>query len=295
MSSQYTHIVLSGGGMSGLVYLGALRYLQQEGYDQHIRHIAGSSIGALFGAAFALGVSMGDLENRFKAFFQDPENTAIHISMDSILSSIDNLGLDNGSRLVDPIADLLGKMTFLEFSKKTGKNLVISATHVQTMGPTYFSVDTTPHVIVADAVCASMAIPMLIRPIEIGDDLYIDGGVTDNLAMNAFINVVPETILILHLAASVIPNRTIGNKPYPMKYFTSMMETYMCNYLSRRLLESTYPSYCKFPICPVAFAPFVWEDDRFIIKISNEKIDESFAAGYTRIQEFLESIKPKAC
>jgi NTE family protein len=294
MSSQYTHIVLSGGGMSGLVYLGALRYLQQEGYDQHIRHIAGSSIGALFGTAFALGISMGDLENRFKAFFNNPENTAIHISMDTILSSIDNLGLDNGRRLITPIADLLRNMTFLEFSKKTGKNLVISATHVQTRSPTYFSVDSTPHVIVADAVCASMAIPLLVRPVEIGDDLYIDGGITDGVAINAFINVAPETILILHLVRTSVKNNNF-DKPSPMKYFTSMMETYMSNYLSRLLLETTYPNYCKFTQCPVSFAPLVWEDDRFIVKISDEKVDESFAAGYRRIQEFLESIKPKAC
>mgnify|MGYP003344579892 CR=1 FL=1 len=58
MSITFTHLVLSGGGLSGLLYLGSLRYLQQEKYDVQIKHIAGTSIGAFFGTAFGLGISI---------------------------------------------------------------------------------------------------------------------------------------------------------------------------------------------------------------------------------------------
>jgi predicted acylesterase/phospholipase RssA len=291
MTHQYTHLVLSGGGMSGMVYLGALRYLQQEGYDKHIRHIAGASIGALFAAAFAFGISMGDLENRFKEFYNNKEKCSIPLSMEMIIFSIDTLGIDDGRRLIDPIKDLLGHMTFLEFSKKTGKNLIISATHMETMNPTYFSVDITPHVLVADAVRASMAVPMLVKPVGIGEDFYIDGGVTDGVPINAFMNVPHETILILHLTRASIKVKSIGVKLSPVKFITSMLQTYLRNYLGIRLLETMYPHYCQFTICPISFAPLVWEDDRFIMQISDEKIDASFAAGYTRIQEFFETRK----
>jgi NTE family protein len=286
MTTQYTHIVLSGGGMSGLVYLGVLRYLQQEGYDKNIRHIAGASIGALFATAFAIGMSMGDLEKNFKIFFADYEKCKIPVSMASLIQSYDNLGIDDGKRLIEPIQDVIGNLTFLELSKRTGKDLVISATHLYSMEPTYFSVNLTPHVRVIDAVRASMAVPIFIKPVEIGDDYYIDGGISDGVPINAFPNVNPDSVLILHLTRQskrIEEHHTIS----PLRIILSMLQSYLRNYLAQKLLESKYPHYCPFNSCPVGFVPLVWENDECILKILPEKIDQSFEKGYEQIQEFL--------
>jgi predicted acylesterase/phospholipase RssA len=289
MSKHYTHLVLSGGGMSGLVYLGALRYLQQEGYDKHILHIAGASIGALFATAFALDMSMGDLEQKYKEFLSNEEKCLLPtFTMDTIIESYDNLGVDDGKRLTEPIEEIVGNLTFLELSKKTGKNLIISATHIETMLPTYFSVDNTPNVLVLDAVKASMAIPLFVRPIEIGDDYYMDGGVTDGIPVNAFTNVSPESILVLHLARNSVKVKCLQEKPSFIKLMTSMLQTFLRNYLGIRLLENTYPNYCQFTMCPVSFIPLKWEDEKLKISISNEKIDESVIVGYTKLQQFLQ-------
>jgi len=292
MSLQYTHLVLSGGGLSGLVYLGALRYLQQEGYDKNILHISGSSIGAFFAAAFALNISMSELENRFKIFFKDTEKCTIPVSMDSLLHSYDNLGIDDGKRLIHVIHDYLGHMTFLELSKKTGKNLIISTTHVATMQPTYFSVDITPHVIVADAVRASMAVPLFIRPVEIGEDLYVDGGITDGVPIEPFAHVPEKLILILHLSQKAEKKQELIEiqKPIFIKFITSILETYLSNYLSIRLLTNTYTNYCRFKKCPISFLPFIWDNDSssLVMRIDDKQIDDSFAAGYQRVQSFLD-------
>ena len=85
MTQIYTHLVLSGGGMSGLVYLGALKYLRESGYDKNILHVAGASIGALFATAFVLGISMEELTQRYKALFNDSEYCTISFSMTSRL------------------------------------------------------------------------------------------------------------------------------------------------------------------------------------------------------------------
>jgi predicted acylesterase/phospholipase RssA len=289
MRKQYTHLVLSGGGMSGLLYLGALRYLQQEGYDENIRHIAGASIGALFATAFAAGMSMGDLEQKYKDFLHNEEKCKIvHMTMDTLFTIYNNNGIDDGTRMIEPIQDVIGKMTFLELSKKTGKNLVIVATHTCTMLPTYFSVDTTPNVIVLDAVKASMAIPLFVKPVEIGEDTYIDGGVTDGIPVNAFQNVPHDSMLIFHLSHDFNKPKEFAKKPTLFKLLAAMFETYTANYLGIRLLETQYPHYCKFSVRPVAFLPLEWSNSQFCLKISDEKIDESFAVGYKRICEFLE-------
>ena len=121
MNKQFTHLVLSGGGMSGLVYLGTLRYLQQEGYDKHIKHIAGTSIGAFFAAVFALDISMGELEQRVKKFINNRQNCTIPCSLDVLFAMPNTLGIDDSQRLVTMLDDILSKLTFLELSKKTGK------------------------------------------------------------------------------------------------------------------------------------------------------------------------------
>ena len=279
--------------MSGLLYLGALRYLQQEGYNNYIRHISGASIGALFAAAFTIDMSMGELEVRFKNFIKDKTHSNIPLSFDTILQSFNDLGIDDGHRLVDIIKDKFEYMTFLELSKKTGKNLIISATHVDTMQPTYFSLDTTPNVLVIEAIRASIAVPFLIKPVEIGNDFYVDGGVTDGVPIYVFNNTPPETILILHLS-KVTNSKIILNsdeqkvKPSILTYISSMFQTYLRNYLSINLLEMKYPNYCRFTNCPISFAPLIWNDNELILKITEEEIDQSFAVGYTHMQKFIE-------
>lgn len=60
------YLVFSGGGLSGLIYLGTLRYLQQENYYKKIKHIAGTSVGSIFATAFALNIPISEFESKVK-------------------------------------------------------------------------------------------------------------------------------------------------------------------------------------------------------------------------------------
>jgi hypothetical protein len=236
---------------------------------------------------------MGDLEQKYIDFLHNEDKcTIVSLTPDTMITklliSYDNLGIDSGDRLIEPIQDAVGKLTFLELSKKTGKNLVIVATHTSTMRPTYFSVDTTPHVLVLDAVRASMAIPLFIKPVEIGDDTYIDGGITDGVPVNAFPNISHDSILIFHMSYDFSKTPEFAKKPTLIKLLLSMFETYCANYLGVRLLETQYPNYCKFIQRPIEFLPLHWDNNQFYLKISDEKIDESFAVGYKQTCDFLE-------
>jgi predicted acylesterase/phospholipase RssA len=91
--------------------------------------------------------------------------------------------------------------TFEEYTKTTGKSLVIVAADVNKQSSIYFSEKKSPNVNVIDAVKASMAIPLAFPGQKIGtstikvkdgilyDDenepiTYIDGGMYDNYALN---------------------------------------------------------------------------------------------------------------
>lgn len=296
MNSQFTHLVLSGGGMSGLVYLGTLRYLQQEGYDKNIKHIVGTSIGAFFATMFALDISMGELEERIKKFLNNKENCIIPCSLDTVFTVPNLLGIADSQILINMIDDIISKITFLELSKKTGKNLVITVTNVNTMQSTYFSVDTSPHVLISEAVRASMAIPLLFKPVEIGEEYYIDGGINDVIPINIFnnANVSPDAVLIVTLSRTIEKNNEDSTQlPSLIKYISSIFQATMSNFQSMYLIDKKYKYLHKINNCPVSFAPLVWKDNELILKISDQEIDESIALGYTEIQKFIHKKFPK--
>lgn len=79
---------------------------------------------------------------------------------------------------------------FSDLRSAGARPLKIVATNITTKQVTVFSADTTPGVIVADAVCASICIPMLFEPHKVcidGTDAYfIDGGPLSNLPLWTF-------------------------------------------------------------------------------------------------------------
>jgi predicted acylesterase/phospholipase RssA len=69
------------------------------------------------------------------------------------------------------------------FCKLTGLSLHLYATDYSTFDVKEFSAETTPKVKYLDAVYASMALPLLFKPIKIEDRLYLDGSVLINYPM----------------------------------------------------------------------------------------------------------------
>ena len=53
MINKTVSLVLGSGGARGLAHIGAIKYLEEDGYD--IRSISGCSIGALIGGIYACG------------------------------------------------------------------------------------------------------------------------------------------------------------------------------------------------------------------------------------------------
>ena len=58
--------IFGGGGVRGLCYVGALKALKE--YNIPIESIAGSSVGAVFAALFAVGYDYNEIKNLFLNF-----------------------------------------------------------------------------------------------------------------------------------------------------------------------------------------------------------------------------------
>ena len=57
-----THLVLSGGGMRGVIFIGALRYIYINNINKNIKHIAGCSIGAFIGLMIVFKLTIEEMD-----------------------------------------------------------------------------------------------------------------------------------------------------------------------------------------------------------------------------------------
>ncbi len=73
--------------------------------------------------------------------------------------------------------------------------MYMSCTNINTCDNEIFSIENTPDICVYKACCASMAIPLLFKPINMGENYYYDGALTNNFPIKIFINVPRENII----------------------------------------------------------------------------------------------------
>lgn len=196
------YFVFAGGGAKGLAFLGSMivieEYMRSKLIIQkHIKGSIGTSIGCIFALACVTEMKCKDM---FKLVFEE------HI-LDNLQPDLDlnrlcvEYGLDNGEKLKKVIILLLEtcfpeqcqmhagfakSITLQDLHRHTGKTLICTCTDVSTCSVVYLSHDTVPHMPVWMALLASMSIPLLFKPVCFDGHMYVDGGVLENLAVNAF-------------------------------------------------------------------------------------------------------------
>ncbi len=155
-----TGFVLSGGGARGFAHLGVAKALYEKGIYPDI--ISGVSSGAIAGIFLADGWDPDDIFNYFKdtRIFKI---SRLGISQDGLLS-LDKMRreLDNALKSKDISA--------------LKKPFVVAVSNLNTGKVEYFTKGNS-----SELVMASAAIPVLFSPVRIGDSLYVDGGLFDNL------------------------------------------------------------------------------------------------------------------
>lgn len=282
---QITHISFSGGGMSGLAYLGVVRYMQMEQIDKKIQSLVGTSMGALFACVMALGIPAGTMEVDLKKFFADPKNAFFEAA--SLMQMFHRMGIEHASIVTRPLEkyflELWGTLdvTFLDFAKKTGKDLVICASCIETSSATYFSVNTTPDVYVLHAIQASMAVPMVFFPVEINGKHYVDGGVTDNQPVDCFGDRARESMLAVRMTwkkqEEATPVATVTENV--VTYLSHIMYT-MFQYWDRQFQKAKYVILCDDP--PVPFLPCKYSKEGISVKITDRDVDASVEYGFVK-------------
>lgn len=186
------NLVFRGGGVLGMSYAGAIEVLEKEGILSGIKRYAGTSAGSITALALNLGCNANEIkaiidETNFEKF-QDHRN---------ILQIPLKYGMYKGEYLLKWIQSVIKTkiknvdLTFEELFELTQKELKVFATDLNKTLPQEFSAKTTPKVKVAEAIRASMSIPLFYNAWQFpdknpNDHIYIDGGVLYNFPITAF-------------------------------------------------------------------------------------------------------------
>ncbi len=158
-------VVLSGGGAKGLAHVGLLRELVK--YNVDIDFIAGTSMGSIIGAIFALEKNLDLVDKYLKHTIKDL------VRLKDFKFSLK--GFIKGMVIEELLWSIYGNSTFAD----TKIELVVNAVDLESGKEVVFKEGK-----ILDAVRASMSIPIVFTPKVIRGRMYVDGGVVNNVPYN---------------------------------------------------------------------------------------------------------------
>ncbi len=189
---MYKNIVISGGGFKTFGLLGALKYYEKEFINfKMFQNYLGCSAGSLICLFLCLEYKVQDIIEILINFYYKSKHK-IKIKLENVINFFENFGLIDNMFLDELIEKILIKrfdkndINFIEFSKITGKNLIINSSNLTTKKEEYFNIDTNPEMSIKLAIKISMCVPLIFKPIKYNDNIYIDGGLYNNFPINYF-------------------------------------------------------------------------------------------------------------
>ncbi|MCU0647807.1 MAG: patatin-like phospholipase family protein [Gemmatimonadaceae bacterium] len=166
-------LVLGGGGLKGFAHIGALQALAERGLAPRV--LAGSSIGALIGAAFVGKLPIETMRARALALRRKELFRINHVGM--LLERMQSRSIYLEEPLRALIADIVPDATFHQL----GTPLLINTVDLLRGTPLVWGSPGFTHAHVRDAVYASCALPGFFPPGDVGGRICVDGGTVDNL------------------------------------------------------------------------------------------------------------------
>ncbi|KTD16138.1 Dot/Icm T4SS effector VpdC [Legionella jordanis] len=204
--------VFCGGGAKIFAHVGGIKAFEEAGISAD--KFAGSSAGAIMAILCYIGCSSAEILEFFQGF---KEENLIHYDIDSsglsdaralkaaldymivkkVNGIIDKYSIDKtaeGRRFLAEHVFRFGKITFESLHKLKckypdcglGKELIVTATHVERRETRYFSFPTTPWAEISEAGKTSASFPVIFKPTLLDGKPHKDGGILNNLPTETF-------------------------------------------------------------------------------------------------------------
>ncbi len=211
-------LVLGGGGARGAAHIGVIRLLQE--LHVPVDYIAGTSMGSLVGAFYATGMDADQLEATVKAIdfdrlFKDstPRQDEPYLrKLDDNLGLFGpKLGIGKDSQLLSTGAISGQKISFL-FESLTSDR--VRTTDFNDLPIPYRAVATDiidGNAVVLDggdlavAMRASMSVPGAFEPVQLGQHLLVDGGISDNVPIDVVRKMGADIVIAVDVGTPLEP------------------------------------------------------------------------------------------
>lgn len=185
-------LALAGGGTRGAFQAGVKTALDELGKE--VCAIAGTSIGAVNGAVFAMGNSAVDLWAGISVndIVDVPDKNSNLLSPSSIFDFAKNAsegGFDN-----TPFRDFLNTVIDEEAIRRSGTDYGLCTFSIDTKKSVELFIDKIPEGQLTEYILASACFPMF-RPVTIDGASFSDGGLRNNLPLNMLIDRGYDTII----------------------------------------------------------------------------------------------------
>jgi len=242
--------VLSGGGCRGFAHLGVVKALQER--DIYPAEIAGTSAGAMAGAFLADGFAPDEIKEMFLG----------QLKLKMFPLNIFKPGLISMKNIRDFLQKNLRHSKFEDLTIPfyvTATNFIDGTQVIFNKGD------------IVDRVIASSSIPVLFPPVIINDIPYVDGGLTNNLPIEPFLDRKSEIISVY-----VNPIKAFNPNEGTMEMLDRSI------HLSFRKMVSSSSAGSFLYIEPTGLNNFGLFDVH--------KLSEIFEIGYTFTKEILQSI-----
>lgn len=183
-------LVLSGGGARGIAHIGVIEELERRGFEIH--SIAGTSMGALVGAVYAL-----DKIPEFKNWLYSLDKFKVLSLFDFTLSM---QGFVKGDKVLSRMKQFIPDANIEDLSifyRAVATDIINKKEVVFDKGSVY------------SAIRASMAIPTVFTPVKTKDGLLVDGGVINNIPLNHAQRKFGDYLIAVNLNADIAPSQKI--------------------------------------------------------------------------------------
>lgn len=207
-------LVIGPAAMGIFSLIGCLKTMENE--LTGVEEISGSSAGAIITLFMALGMSVDEI---FKLTLSIDVTKLMKVK---ITSFYNNFGFVD----MEPIRKKLVEMckcdpTFKDIDMK----IYISAFCLNTSETVYFSKDTHPDMKVIDAVCMSMAVPVIFSCGKYNGNTYVDGGTIEQYPLSPFLDKKAHEITCLKIKSDVIFKENINN---PKDFIETLVLSTLC-------------------------------------------------------------------
>ena len=153
-------LTLSGGASYGIAHIGVIKALREYGIEP--QYLYGTSAGAIAAVLYSGGASIRDMRQFSKT---NQLKKLIRLTYPRL-----------GFSSMDPLEKRLEEYTPFDNLEELPRKTFVGVTNLETGKHETFSEGPIGRI-----VAASCAVPVFFQPIEINDQLYLDGGVSNNM------------------------------------------------------------------------------------------------------------------